>query len=324
MDMRRFAVWLMALVTVMALGASPSNAKDVLRVAAQYGLGYAPLFIMAKNPDFLKKYAPDVEIKMIQLAGGAAIREALLSDTADIGGLAMLPVIQAWAKGADLKIALSLSDMPVELITWRPDLKSVKDLKPDDKVNVISIGSPQTLIMKMAAIKNFGSSNALDSHFVAMAHPDGVAAVIAKRGIAAHFATPPYIRILKREPGMHVLLSNKDFAEADFTFIVAAAGKKFVEGNPKLYAATISALKDVVTWMNQKPEEAAAFLAANQAGKLKAEDWLAEMKQPGVHFNPVPHGLAGLSKFMTDIKMTAKAGSYDDLTWPNLHGLGGT
>ena len=322
--MRRLAIWLMALVMTTALGAAPSNAKDVLRVAAQYGLGYAPLFVLAKRPEFLKKYAPDAEIKMIQLAGGAAIREALLSDTADIGGLAMLPVIQAWAKGADLKIALGLSEMPVKLITWRPDLKSVKDLKPDDKVNVISIGSPQTLIMKMAAIKYFGSPTALDSHFVAMAHPDGVAALIAKRGIAAHFATPPYIRILEKEPGMHVLLSNKDFAEADFMLIAAGAGKKFVEGNPKLYDATISALKDAITWMNQKPEEAAAFLAANQAGKLTAADWLAEMKQPGVQFSPVPRGLAGLSKFMADIKMTAKAGSYDDLTWPNLHGAGGT
>ncbi len=322
--MQRLAVWLMTLAMMTALGAGPSNAKDILRVAAQYGLGYAPLFIMAKNPDFLKKYAPDAEIKMVQLAGGAAIREALLSDTADIGGLAMLPVIQAWAKGTGLKIALALSDMPVELMTWRPDLKSVKDFKPDDKVNVVSIGSPQTLIMKMAALKNFGSSNALDSHFVAMAHPDAAAALIAKRGIAAHFATPPYIRMLKKEPGMHVLLSNKDFAAADFTFIVAAAGKNFAEGNPKLYAATISALKDVIVWMNQKPEEAATFLAANQAGKLTKEDWLAEMKQPGVRFSPVPHGLAELSKFMTNLKMTAKAGSFDDLTWSNLHGRGGS
>lgn len=321
--MRKPVAWILAAALMLAMGWTPASAKDEVRIAAQFGLGYAPLFVIAKKPEFLHKYAPDVDIKLVQLAGGAAVREALLSDSVDIGGLAMLPVIQAWAKGANMKIALGLSDMPIQLITWRPDLKSVKDLKPEDKVNVISIGSPQTLVMKMAAMKYFGSPKALDNHFVTMAHPDAVAALIAKRGIAAEFATPPYIRMLKKHPEMHTILSNKDFAEADFMLIVAAAGKRFVEGKPKLYDATIKALKDAIDWMNAKPEEAAAFFAANQPGKLSAADWLAEMKQPGVRFSAVPDGLGQLSAFMAKIGVTAKAGTYDELTWPNLHGVGG-
>lgn len=321
--MRKSAITMLTTLLAAAVFSTAAMAKDEVRVAAQFGLGYAPLFAMAKKPEFLHKYAPDAEIKFVQLTGGAAVREALLSDSVDIGGLAMLPVIQAWAKGADLKIALGLSDMPIQLITWRPDLKSVKDLTPDDKVNVISIGSPQTLVMKMAAMKYFGSPTALDNRFVTMAHPDAVAAVISKRGIAAEFATPPYIRMLLKHPEMHVILSNKDFAEADFMLICAAAGKRFVEGKPKLYAATISALKDVIEWMNTKPEEAAAFFAANQPGHLSEADWLAEMKQPGVHFSPAPRGLANLSAFMAKIGVTKKAGTYEELTWPNLHGAGG-
>ena len=141
----------------------------------------------------------------------------------------MLPVIQAWAKGTGLKIALALSDMPVELITWRPDLKTVKDLKPDDKVNVVSIGSPQTLIMKIAAVKNFGSPGALDSHFVAMAHPDAAAALIAKRGIAAglHNSSPAYaVRMM--EMGFRFVVLGSDSgvllrgASADVQHVQAA------------------------------------------------------------------------------------------------------
>jgi NitT/TauT family transport system substrate-binding protein len=321
--MRKSAISMLTALLTVAICSTTAMAKDEVRIAAQFGLGYAPLFALAKKPEFLRKYAPDADIKFIQLTGGAAVREALLSDSADIGGLAMLPVIQAWAKGADLRVALGLSDMPIQLITWNPDLKTVKDLKPDDKVNVISIGSPQTLVMKMAAMKYFGSPTALDNHFVTMAHPDAVSAVIAKRGIAAEFATPPYIRMLLKHPEMHVILSNKDFAEADFMLICAATGKRFVEGKPKLYDATIHALKDVIEWMNSKPEEAAAFFAANQPGKLSAADWLAEMKQAGVRFTAVPHGLGNLSAFMAKIGVTKKAGTYDDLTWPNLHGGGG-
>lgn len=307
----------------LTLAAGPVAARDQVRIAAQNGLGYAPLYLLAMKQEFLHKYAPDADVKLVQLAGGAGVREALLSDSVDVGGLAMSPIIQAWAKGADLKIALGLSDMPIQLITWRPDLKSVKDLKPTDKVNVISIGSPQTLVMKMAAAKYFGSTNALDHQLIAIAHPDGVAALIAKRDLAAHFATPPYIRILMKEPGMHVILSNKDFDEANFMLIVAGAGKSFVEGKPKLYAATMAALTDVIAWMNAKPEEAAALLAS-QPGKLTKDDWLAEMKQDGVHFSPIPHGLVALSAFMAKIDMVSKAGTFDELTWDNLHGKGGS
>jgi len=321
--MRKSMISMLTAILTAAICSTTAMAKDEVRIAAQFGLGYAPLFALAKKPEFLHKYAPDADTKLVQLTGGAAVREALLSDSVDIGGLAMLPVIQAWAKGADLKVALGLSDMPIQLITWNPDLKTVKDLKPDDKVNVVSIGSPQTLVMKMAAMKYFGSPTALDNHFVTMAHPDAVAAVIAKRGIAAEFATPPYIRMLLKHPEMHVILSNKDFAEADFMLICAAAGKRFAEGKPKLYDATIHALKDVIEWMNTKPEEAAAFFAANQPGKLSAADWLAEMKQPGVRFSPVPRGLTSLSAFMTKIGVTKKAGTYEEWTWPNLRDAGG-
>lgn len=313
----------LAAALVMATSAGGAAAKDEIRIAAQHGLGYAPLFIIAKKPEFLRKYLPDADTTLVQLAGGAAVREALLSDTVDIGGLAMSPVIQAWAKGADLKLALALCDMPAELITWRPDLHSVKDLKPADKLNVISIGSPQTLVLMMAAEKFFGNPHALDSHFVTMAHPDGVAAVMTHRDIVATFASPPYVRMLLKEPGMHSILGNHDFPQGNFTFIAAASGGAFVK-RQRLYAATIHALEDAIEWLNSKPEEAAAFLAREQGGKLTAADWLAEIKQPGAKFSPVPHGLVSLGAFMARIGMAAKAPTYDDVTWPNLHGVDGS
>ena len=269
---------------------------------------------------------PNVTINFVQLSGGAAIREALISNTIDVGGLAMSPVIQAWDKGADMKIALGMSFMPTELITYRPDLKSVKDIKPGDKLNVVSIGSPQSLELKMAAEKYFGSITALDTNFVTMPHPDAVAALESKRDIVAEFATPPYIRMLMQQPGMHSILSNRDrdFPDANFMLIVAAASGQFVREKPAYYAAMVKAIKDAIDWMNVKPNEAAAFLAADQGGKITAAQWVEEIKQPGVKFSPVPQGLTRLMAFMTRIGIVSKPGTYDDVTWPNLHGVGGT
>ena len=329
-----FRPWRLTLLVALALitsGIVPSNAvaqsADQIRVATEFGLGYAPLYIVAKRAEFIHKYLPNVNINFVQLSGGAAIRDALISNTIDVGGLAMSPVIQAWDKGADVKIALGMSFMPTELITYRPDIKSMKDVKPTDKLNVVSLGSPQSLEVKMAAEKYFGSLTSLDTNMVTMPHPDAVAALESKRDIAAEFATPPYIRILMQQPGMHSILSNRDreFPDANFMLIVAAASGRFVHDKPEYYSAMVKAIRDAIDWMNAKPNEAAAFLAADQpASKLTAADWLAEMKQPGVKFSPVPQGLGRLMSFMARVGIIAKAGTYDDVTWQNLHNSGGS
>ena len=325
--MQRALRTLFALVFCAASAGIPARtfaqANDPIRIAAEYGLAYAPLYVIAKKPEFIRKYLPNANVTLVQLAGGAAVREALISNTVDVGAMAMSPVIQGWDKGADIKIASGLSFMPFELITYRPDLKSVKDLKPGDKVNVISIGSPQTLVMKMAAQKYFGGYDALDDLFVVMPHPDAVAAVLAHRDIVAEFASPPFIRALMSQPGMHVMLTNRDFPEANFMYVAEAASGNFVRQRPDAYNAIVRATKDAIDWINAKPADAAAFLATDQAGKMTAADWLAEIKQPGVKFTAVPTGLHELSIFMKNIGMTSKAGTYDDLTWPNLHGAGG-
>lgn len=313
-----------ALAAMILAGAAQGvAARETVRIAVEHGLGYAPLFIVAKKPEMLRKYLPDADVALVQLAGGAAVREALLSGTVDIGGLAMSPIIQAWARGADLKIALGISDMPAKLITYRDDIHSIKDLKPGDKINVVSIGSPLSLIVQMAAESELGNAHALDNNFVTMSHPDGVAAVMTKRDIVATFASPPYVRILLREPGMHAILTNHDFSAANFTYIVAAAGAGFV-GRAKAYDATIHALTDAIDWLNAKPEEAAAFLAAEERTKLTAADWAAELKQDGVRFTPEPHGLVKLGAFMVRVGVATKAPGFDDVTWPNLHGGGGS
>lgn len=314
----------LALAAMMLAGAANgAAARETVRIAVEHGLGYAPLFIVAKKPEMLRKYLPDADVELVQLAGGAAVREGLLSGTVDIGGLAMSPIIQAWARGADLKIALAISDMPAKLITYRPDIHSIKDLKPGDKINVVSIGSPLSLMVQMAAESELGNPHALDNSFVTMSHPDGVAAVMTKRDIVATFATPPYIRILMRQPGMHAILTNHDVAAANFSYIVAAAGAGFAH-RTAAYDATIHALQDAIAWLNAKPRKAAAFLAAEEHTKLTPADWLAELKQDGVRFAPVPHGLEKLGTFMVEVGVAPKAPRYDQATWPNLHGVGGS
>jgi hypothetical protein len=68
-----------------------------------------------------------------------------------------------------------------------------------------------------------------------------------------------------------------------------------------------------MAWINAKPDEAAAFLAADRGGRATAADWLAEMKQPGVALSPTVHGLGNIAAF------TARTGN--GLQGRNLQGF---
>jgi NitT/TauT family transport system substrate-binding protein len=317
--------WVVLCATLaLAAGAVPVRADDVpaIRVAIEYGLGYAPLYLVAKKPEFIHKYLPGAEISIQHLAGGPAVRDALLAGTVDIGGLGVAPVIQAADKGVDLKIAVGMAFVPTELITYRDDIKSVRDLKAGDKINVVSGSSLQAMEMKMAGDAYFNNPSALDGNMATMSHPAAVTAV-EKHELTGEFATPPFIRALLREPGMHVILSNQDFAAANCMPILAAASGHFHD-RTKEYNAVVHAIQDAIVWMNANPRAAAEFLAADQGGTMSADEWLAEIQQPGVKFSAVPTGEAALAKFMQKIGSVSKAASYDDLTWPNLHGVGGS
>jgi NitT/TauT family transport system substrate-binding protein len=308
---------------LLALCASSSaQTGDQIRIAVEYGLGYAPLYIVAKKPEFIHKYLPDAQISVQHLPGGPAVRDALVSGAVDIGGIGVAPVIQAADKGVDLKIAVGMAFVPTALITYREDLKSVRDLKPADKVNVVSSSSLQVMEMKMAGDAYFNNPSALDGNMATISHPDAVAAV-ERHELAGEFATPPFIRTLLREPGMHVILSNRDFAAAGCMPILAAASGHFHD-RTKEYDAVVHAVQDAIAWINSDPKAAAEFLAADEGSTISAADWLAEIQQPGVKFSAIPMGEAALAKFMQKIGSVSKAASYDDLTWPNLHGMGGT
>ncbi|MGH7714649.1 MAG: ABC transporter substrate-binding protein, partial [Vulcanimicrobiaceae bacterium] len=302
----------------------PARADDasVIRVAVEYGLGYAPLYLVAKKPEFIQKYIPGAQISIQHLAGGPAVRDALVAGTVDIGGIGVAPVIQAADKGVDLKIAVGMAFVPTELITYRDDIKSVRDLEPADKVNVVSSGSLQAMEMKMAGDAYFNNPSALDGNMATISHPAAVAAV-QKHVMTGEFATPPFIRALLREPGMHAILSNRDFAAASCMPILAAASGHFHD-RTKEYDAVVHAVQDAIVWINANPKAAAEFFAADQGGTMSAAEWLAELQQPGVKFSPVPKGEAALAAFMQKIGIVSKAASYDDLTWPNLHGVGGS
>ena len=319
------AVFSLLLVTGCSLtednNLNDNNSKDLntssikIRIAMQYGLGYAPVQIVQEKK-LIEKYLPGAQVEWIQM-GGEMIREAMLSGDVDAGFMGQGPFWIAWDKGADWKIATALGSSPLGMQTYRKDLKSLKDFKLEDKIATPYSGSIQHILLAMAAEKELGDPKAMDKNMISMQHPDATIALLSKRAIAAHFASPPYLFEELSSPDMTQIIDGEQVFGGEFGFLVGPVTRKFHDNNPTAYAAFVLAIDEAINFINTNPKEAAKILAPSfKLSEEKVEEYLT---WPGTNYTSTPYGLMGFAEFMKKAGYISKVPkSFDEVCWENV------
>ncbi|PKM80761.1 MAG: ABC transporter substrate-binding protein [Firmicutes bacterium HGW-Firmicutes-14] len=286
-----------------------------IRIAIQYGLGYAPVQIM-KEKKLIEKYLPGAQVEWKQM-GGELIREAMISGDVDIGFTGQAPFWIAWDKGADWKIATALGTSPLGLQTFREDLNSLKDFTVEDKIATPYSGSIQHILLAMAAERELGDPTAMDKNMISMQHPDAAAALISERAIAAHFTSPPYIFEELDSPNIKQILNGEEAFGGEFGFLVGSATRRFHDGSPMAYAAFVLAMDEAITFINTNPRQAAEILAPDY--KLSVDKVEKYLTWPGTNYTSTPYGLLGFAEFMKKAGYISKVPeSYDEICWENV------
>lgn len=287
-----------------------------IKIAEQFGLGYAPLQIM-KELKLMEKYLPGIKVEWKQMGTGGVIREALISGDLDIGFMGIPPYLVAWDKGVDWRIATGLSNSPQGLQTYRQDLNSLQDFKSEDKIAVPIPGSVQHILLAMEVEKVLGNPKALDNNLVPMTHPDGATALISEKDISAHFTAPPYLfKELKSKNVKQLVDAEKAFG-GEHSFLVAVATTKFHDGSPQAYAAFLAAVNEAINFVNSKPQEAAKILAPQY--ELTVEETEEFLTWPGTNYTSTVYGLMGFAEFMQAsgyIKKVPK--DLSEVAWENV------
>lgn len=293
-------------------GAAPVK----VRIALQYGLGYAPLQI-AQEQKLIEKYLPGAQVEWKEMGTGGLIREAFVSGDLDAGFMAIPPYLVGWDQGGDWKISMALGSAPQGLQTYRKDITTLKDFKPGDKIAVPIPGSIQHILLAMAAEKELGNPKALDNNLVSMTHPDGATALISESGIAAHYTSPPYLFKELDSPNVKQIVDAEKAFGGEHTFLVGVATKTFHDNNPAAYAAFVAAISEAISFINNNPQEAAKILAP----KYKMEPAQVEkyMTWPGTNYTSTPYGIMGFADFMKKAGYIKKVpNSLDEIAWENV------
>ena len=227
-----------------------------VRVATQIGLPYLPLIVMQSDKlweEEAKKRGVDVTVEYARLGGGGPLNDALLSDSVQIASAGLAPMLTLWdktSKNYGVKGLSAINASPMYLLTNNPNIKSIKDFGPNDRIALPSIKvSIQAIVLAMGVEQAFGpgKSGELDNIQVAMAHPEAYAALTSKAGgITGYMASSPFQERALKVPGITKVADSFQIQGGPATLSVIYAKSDFVKNNPKLVEAFMAAQRRAV------------------------------------------------------------------------------
>lgn len=305
--------WAAALLGGLALSASLAGtamaAEGQLRIAKQFGVVYLLLNVV-EDQKLIETHGKaaglDIKVEYVQLSGGSAVNDALLSGNIEIAGAGVGPLFTLWdrTKGRQsVKGVASLGNFPYYLVTNNPDVKTIADFSEKDRIALPAVGvSVQSRILQMASAKLWGDKDfaRLDKISVAVPHPEAAAAII-KGGteISGHFGNPPFQdQELAENPKARVVLNSYDVQGGPASSTVLYATENFYKTSPKTYKAFLDALDDAAKFITQNPEKAAEIYLRINGSKIDPALLTKIITNPAVTFKVTPENTLGLGKFM--------------------------
>ncbi|MFA5702804.1 MAG: ABC transporter substrate-binding protein [Advenella sp.] len=328
---------LASLVTLLSVSSfAPAHAEGQIRIAEQHGIIYLLLHV-AQDQKLIEKHGKEqgLEIKpeWVKLSGGAAINDALLSNSIDIAGAGVAPLLTIWDKTKgkhNVRGVASLGNYPYKLISTNPNVKTIADFTEKDRIALPNAGvSVQSRILQLASAKQWGEENykKLDKLSVTVPHPEATAAIL-KEGteINAHFATPPFQdQELAGNPNAHVVLEAYDVLGGPSTATVLYATEKYRAENPKTYQAFIAALDEAARYIKNNPDGAAdAYLRVNKSN-IDRDQLLAIIKSPDIDVKLTPQNTFTLADFMHRVgAIKNKPVSAQDYFFDDAHNASGS
>lgn len=324
------------IAALLLLLATPARADvDTITVARQFGIAFLPFLIMEAD-HLIEKHAdalglPGFKVDWVVLSSGAAANDGLLSGQLAFGVGAVPAMLLLWDRTRTSQNAIlgvtGVAVMPTVLNVRNPDVHSIKDLAPSDRIAMPAIKvSNHALTLEMAAAQAFGPDNwqKLDPQTVSMPQPDAAAALMSGRGeVTAHFTSPPFTIEELHAPGVHPILNSVDVM-GDSSLTVVWTTKRFAAANPKVVQALYDAIHEALATINADKSAAADRYIKLSGDKIARADLMAVLADPHIQFVPTPLGVMKFAAFMRKTgALKAEPAAWTDLFFPSAQALPG-
>src|SRR5215510_8548040 len=256
------------IIAAFALTSGAVRAElNEIKITKQPGLLFTPMLLMEQHK-LVEKHAslvglPDLKVAWVTIMSGGANNDALLSGSVHITTSGVTNMLLLWGKtNGDVKAIIGVSGLPFKLVTRNPNIKTIKDYGPNDRIAVPTVRqSIQAITLGIALQKTYGDDKVnerLVPNQVQMGHPDALTAMLnPQHEVTSHFASSPFQEIELKNPGMHVVLESRDALGGDGHVTLAYGTTKFYEENPKTLRAFLAAYNEAVGMIKSNPKAAA-------------------------------------------------------------------
>jgi NitT/TauT family transport system substrate-binding protein len=326
-----------AAALLLCAAALPARAEvGEITAVQQYGVSFLPMMIMERG-GLIEKHAKaagidGLKVNWAKVAGPSVMNDGLISGTMNFVAQGAPSLITLWSKtkgNVGAKGVASMTSYSLYLNTRNPEVKSIKDFGPQDKIAVPSVKiSTQAIMLQMAAANAWGQASyaKLDPLTISLSHPDGLLALMNNTaGVNAHFTSSPFHEQELKIPGVHTITTNYEILGGRATAVVVTSTTKFREANPKVYGAFYAALKEAIATIN-KDKRAAAEIYLEMANDKKnsVDDIHAIISDKDYAYTMAPEKVFKTAEFMAKIGVVKEApGSWKDLFFPEVHELEG-
>ena len=327
-----------ALAVAFALTVATTTARaevSELKITKQPGLLFAPMLLM-EHHKLVEKHAKeaglaDLKVSWLTIMSGGANNDALLSGSVNITTSGVTNLLLLWSKtNGDVKAILGVSGLPFKLLTRNPNIKTIKDYGPNDRIAVPTVRqSIQAITLGIALQKAYGDDKAnekLVPNQVQMGHPDALAALLnPQHEVASHFASSPFQEIELKTPGIRVVLESRDALGGDGHVALAYGTTKFYNENPKTVRAFLAAYEEAAAMIKKDPKASADVYLSMVKERATAEELIQLLTQPGAIYQAAPVRTMVYAEYMAKagfIKPAPK--SWKDFFFPLLHDRDGS
>jgi len=327
-SLRLFAALAIAALLSVARPAAAAELNEI-RIARQPGLVYLQAIIMEEK-QLVEKHAAalglkDTKVSYAIITSGGVMTESILSNSIDVAITGVSNLLLVWGKtNGQIKSIAGMAGVPFRMLTRNPNVKSIKDFGPDDRIAVPTIrASMQAMMMGIALEQAYGPGQhgRLDNNQVQIGHPEAVAALLnPQHEINTHFSIPPYQDIEMKSPLVHSVLVSTDVLGGPATISNCWATQKFVDANPLKVKAFIAALDEASDLIAKDPKAAAEIYVNVTKEKITVDELVAIIRQPGAIFSTTPQRSMLWADYMYRIGMIKKKPeSWKDFTFPFIY-----
>jgi NitT/TauT family transport system substrate-binding protein len=291
------AIAFVALGIALPLSAARAEVSEI-RITKQPGALYWPMILMEYHKLIEKQSVaaglPEVKASWPLLTSGGIATDALLSGSIDVVTSGVSNMLLLWSKtNGAVKAVFGVAGLPFKLVTRNPDVKTIKDFGPKDRIAVPTIKmSMQAITLGIASQKVWGDDKAnekLLTNQVQMGHPDATAALLNPvHEVNSHFSSSPFQEMALKNPNIHSVLDSRDALGGAAHVAVAFTTTKFYDENPKVIRVLFAAYEEALAMMKKDTKAAAEAYLAITKEKLTPEELVALYQQDGAIYQAAP------------------------------------